>query len=103
MTEPSMVAMMRQVADTCDRANIAPVRVTVDSGLTGSLNVNILTRTRTDLFALCDQTGTTHPEPALRAPVAARDGQVCYSTITKAGWVLRCASFPHHPDRQDQP
>lgn len=101
MTEPSMVAMMRQVADTCDRANIAPVRVTVAPGLTGSLNVNILTRTRTDLFALCDQTGTIHPEPGWTR--RARDGQVHYSTITKAGWVLRCASFPHHPDRQDQP
>lgn len=83
MTEPSMVAMMRQVADTCDRANIAPVRVTVDSGLTGSLNVNILTRTRTDLFALCDQV---------------------HLTVTGCDrWVLRCVSFPHHPDRQDQP
>ena len=101
MTEPSMVALMRQVADTCGRANIAPVRVTVDG--VGIPNVNILTRTRTDLFALCDQTGSVHPEPALRSPVAARDGQVHYSTITKAGWVLRCVSFPHHPDRQDQP
>ena len=93
-------AVMRQVADTCGRAGIAPVRATVDAGITGTPKVNILTRTRSDLFALCDQTGTKHPEPALRSPVAAADGQVHYSTITKAGWVLRCVSFPHHPDRQ---
>lgn len=76
MTEPSMVALMRQVADTCDRANIAPVRVTVDSGLTGSPNVNILTRTRTDLFALCDTLDTKHPEPAQRRPETAAHDQL---------------------------
>ena len=103
MSEPDVIDVLTDVAQTCDRALIAPARVIADAGTTGRPTVNILTRTRSDLFALCDQTGTRRPEPSQRHEVSARDGQVHYSTITKAGWVLRCVSFPHHHDRQENP
>ena len=61
MTGP--IDTLRTVADTLGQAHVHPVKVQVTAHHNGPI-VDILTATRTDLFALCDQTGTR------RAPCA---------------------------------
>lgn len=100
MTGP--IDTLRTVADTLGQAHVHPVKVQVTAHHNGPI-VDILTATRTDLFALCDTLDTKHPEPAQRRPETAAHGQLHYSVIARNGWLLRCVSFPHHPDRQDQP
>lgn len=96
MSEPTET--MRRAADVIDHAGVCPVKVQVTKHSDETL-VDVHAATRTDLFALCDATGTRHPAAAERSSAAAGDGQLHYSVITKAGWLLRCVSFPHHLDR----